>query len=45
MNLTKQYIQYVADRLLLMFGIEKVYKVENPFEWMELIRSRMQQIL
>ena len=37
MNLMKQYIQYVADRLLLMFGIEKVYKVENPFEWMELI--------
>jgi ribonucleotide reductase beta subunit family protein with ferritin-like domain len=37
MSLMKQYIQYVADRLLLMFGIEKVYKVENPFEWMELI--------
>jgi len=37
MNLMKQYIQYVADRLLLMFGLDKVYKVENPFEWMELI--------
>ena len=37
MNLMKQYIQYVADRLLLMLGIEKIYKVENPFEWMELI--------
>ena len=37
MNLMKQYIQYVADRLLLMFGIDKIYKVENPFEWMELI--------
>ena len=37
MGLMKQYIQYVADRLLLMFGIDKIYKVENPFEWMELI--------
>ena len=37
MNLMKQYIQYVADRLLLMLGLDKVYKVENPFEWMELI--------
>ena len=37
MVLMKQYIQYVADRLLLMFGIETIYNVENPFEWMELI--------
>ena len=35
--LMKQYIQYVADRLLLMLGLEKQYKVSNPFEWMELI--------
>ncbi len=37
MTLMKQYIQYVADRLLLMLGLDKIYKVENPFEWMELI--------
>ena len=37
MNLMKQYIEYVSDRLLLMLGLEKVYNVENPFEWMELI--------
>ena len=37
MTLMKQYIQYVADRLLLMLGLNKIYKVENPFEWMELI--------
>ena len=37
MNLMKQYIEYVSDRLLLMLGLEKVYHVENPFEWMELI--------
>jgi ribonucleotide reductase beta subunit family protein with ferritin-like domain len=37
MTLMKQYVQYVADRLLLMLGLDKIYKVENPFEWMELI--------
>tara|TARA_B100001094_G_C18146959_1_gene781347 strand:+ start:711 stop:1859 length:1149 start_codon:yes stop_codon:yes gene_type:complete len=37
MVLMKQYIEYIADRLLLMLGLEKVYHKENPFEWMELI--------
>ena len=37
MGLMKQYIEYVSDRLLLMLGLEKIYNVENPFEWMELI--------
>ena len=37
MTLMKQYVQYVADRLLLMLGLDRIYKVENPFEWMELI--------
>ena len=36
-ELMKQYIEYVSDRLLLMLGLDKIYKVENPFEWMELI--------
>jgi len=36
-DLMSQYIEYVADRLLLMFGLEKVYQSENPFDWMELI--------
>lgn len=36
-NLMKQYIEYVSDRLLLMLGIDKIYNVENPFDWMELI--------
>jgi ribonucleoside-diphosphate reductase subunit M2 len=36
-NLMSKYIEYVADRLLLMFGLEKVYNSENPFDWMELI--------
>jgi ribonucleoside-diphosphate reductase beta chain len=32
-----QYIEYVADRLLLSLGHHKLYHVENPFQWMELI--------
>ena len=36
-ELMKQYIEYVADRLLQMLKIEPVYNTQNPFEWMELI--------
>tara|TARA_Y100000768_G_C23933151_1_gene661172 strand:+ start:64 stop:1035 length:972 start_codon:yes stop_codon:yes gene_type:complete len=36
-TLMKQYIEYVADRLLQMLKIDPVYKTANPFEWMELI--------
>ena len=36
-NLMSQYIEYIADRLLLMFQLEKVYHSENPFDWMEMI--------
>ena len=36
-DLMSQYINYIADRLLLMFGLEKVYHSENPFDWMEMI--------
>jgi ribonucleotide reductase beta subunit family protein with ferritin-like domain len=36
-DLMKQYIEYVADRLLLMLGIGKIYNSSNPFSWMELI--------
>jgi len=32
-----QYIEFVADRLLVALGNEKVYKAENPFPWMDLI--------
>ena len=34
-NLMKQYIEFVADRLLVALGNEKVYKVSNPFDFME----------
>ena len=32
-----QYIEFVADRLLAQLGNEKVYNVDNPFPWMDLI--------
>lgn len=32
-----QYIEYVADHLLLNMIGERVYNTENPFEWMVLI--------
>jgi len=33
--LMSQYIEYVADRLLLELGCTKMYNVENPFDFME----------
>lgn len=32
-----QYIEFVADRLLVALGIPKVYNVTNPFDFMDLI--------
>jgi len=32
-----QYIQFVADRLAQQLGLKKIYKVTNPFDFMELI--------
>lgn len=36
-DLMCQYIEFVADRLLAAVGNEKIYNVENPFPWMDLI--------
>ena len=36
-ELMSQYIEYVADRLLLQFGLQKYYKTSCPFDFMELI--------
>jgi len=30
-----QYIKYVADRLMNQFGLDKLYNVPCPFDWME----------
>ena len=32
-----QYIQFVADRLCVQLGYDKIYNVTNCFSWMELI--------
>ena len=36
-RLMGQYIKFVADRLLFAVGVQKLYNVENPFEWMDMI--------
>ncbi|KZO97998.1 ribonucleotide reductase small subunit [Calocera viscosa TUFC12733] len=36
-NLMNQYIEFVADRLLVALGNEKQYNVTNPFDFMDLI--------
>jgi len=36
-DLMCQYIEFVADRLLVSLGNEKIYLTENPFPWMDLI--------
>tara|TARA_B110000046_G_scaffold184078_1_gene221676 strand:- start:550 stop:1569 length:1020 start_codon:yes stop_codon:yes gene_type:complete len=35
--LMSQYIEFVADRLLVELGNEKVYNTTNPFDFMEMI--------
>lgn len=36
-DLMAQYIEFVADRLLVALGYEKIWNTVNPFEWMEMI--------
>jgi ribonucleoside-diphosphate reductase beta chain len=36
-ELMRQYIEFVADRLLVALGCAKQYMVSNPFDFMELI--------
>lgn len=36
-DLMCQYIEFVADRLLVELGNERVYNASNPFDFMELI--------
>jgi ribonucleoside-diphosphate reductase subunit M2 len=36
-ELMSQYIKFVADRLLLQLGYDKIYNTINPFDFMELI--------
>ncbi len=36
-ELMKQYIEFVADRLLVSLGLARIYNVSNPFDFMDLI--------
>lgn len=36
-QLMNEYIEFVADRLLVALGNKKYYNTKNPFPWMELI--------
>lgn len=33
----KQYIEFVADRLIVQLGYTKIYNSSNPFDFMEMI--------
>ena len=36
-DMMSQYIEFVADRLLVSLGCNKLYNVTNPFDFMEMI--------
>ena len=36
-KLMKQYIEFVADRLIVQLGYNKIYDSSNPFDFMEMI--------
>jgi len=36
-KLMSQYIEFVADRLLISLGVDKIYGTKNPFDFMEQI--------
>ncbi|KAK6146127.1 hypothetical protein DH2020_019996 [Rehmannia glutinosa] len=40
-DLMSQYIKFVADRLLVALGYQRMYNVENPFDWMEFISLQL----
>ena len=36
-KLMSQYIEFVADRLIVQLGYDKIYNAANPFDFMEMI--------
>jgi len=36
-DMMSQYIEFVADRLLVALGHDKIFHAMNPFDWMEMI--------
>ena len=39
-DLMSEYIEFVADRLLVQLGNDKYYNSKNPFSFMEMISSK-----
>jgi ribonucleoside-diphosphate reductase beta chain len=42
-DLMSQYIEFVADRLVVQLGYSRIWNVENPFDFMELISLRSKE--
>jgi len=36
-TMMKEYIEFVADRLIFTLGAPKKYNTKNPFDWMDMI--------
>ena len=36
-KLMSEYIEFVADRLVVQLGYDKIYNAKNPFDFMEMI--------
>lgn len=36
-DLMSQYIEFVADRLLVSLNLNKLYNTKNPFDFMDMI--------
>jgi ribonucleotide reductase beta subunit family protein with ferritin-like domain len=36
-QLMSKYIEFIADRLAVQLGINKIYNTSNPFDFMEMI--------
>lgn len=42
-NLMTQYIKYVADRLVVQLGYDRIFNVSNPFDFMDRIGLNLKQ--
>lgn len=36
-DMMAEYIEFVADRLMVALGYDKIYQTKNPFDWMDMI--------
>src|SRR5437868_492861 len=39
-ELMSQYIEFVADRLVVALGYDKIWNTKNPFGWMNMIGQK-----